>query len=416
MARNNSTQSHFWRKFFSRLALVLLSVVIIVWFLPRTSGPQFRYDERDSILEAFEPYYNYNSDVEKEQIANFRNTFKNGIPGLGHEYIEIIADRLHRLYQAGVMSTPEYSRIGKDTTSTIRVVSGKTASNLQINCIYSTIAAYEQLFLDEKLAPQRPLLQPCNLNEFIRPNLIYDKDRSETEKNDLLSRGEIVDEKTFRELSSFEHEMRRRSATSSTISSTIAGQSIFVLILIALFTIYLALFRKDYFEKPRSITMLYSFITIFPIVVSLMMEHNIFSVYAVPFAMTPIFIRVFMDSRTAFIAHVVMILICAAAVKYQYEFIIIQLVAGLVAIYSLRDLENRSQLFRTAFLVALGSSITYLALQLMQDNSILTMDHSMYKHFIANGVMLLFAYPLMLVVEKSWTRKLFANSAVSNMR
>ena len=446
MARNNSTQSHFWRKFFSRLALVLLSVVIIVWFLPRTSGPQFRYDvgkpwmyssliasfdfpiyktdeaiqsERDSILEAFEPYYNYNSDVEKEQIANFRNTFKNGIPGLGHEYIEIIADRLHRLYQAGVMSTPEYSRIGKDTTSTIRVVSGKTASNLQINCIYSTIAAYEQLFLDEKLAPQRPLLQPCNLNEFIRPNLIYDKDRSETEKNDLLStiprasgmvlagqkiidRGEIVDEHTFRQLSSFEHEMRRRSATSNTISSTIAGQSIFVLFLIALFTIYLALFRKDYFEKPRSITMLYSFITLFPIVVSLMIEHNIFSVYAVPFAMTPIFIRVFMDSRTAFISHVVMILICAAAVKYQYEFIIIQLVAGLVAIYSLRDLENRSQLFRTAFLVALGSSITYLALQLMQDNSIWQMDHDMYKYFIVNGILLLFAYPLMLIVEKAF--------------
>ena len=63
--------------------------------------------------------------------------------------------------------------------------------------------------------------------------------------------------------------------------------------------------------------------------------------------MVPIFIRVFMDSRTAFIAHVVMILICAAAVKYQYEFIILELVAGLVAIYSLRELSQRAQLFRT---------------------------------------------------------------------
>ena len=95
-----------------------------------------------------------------------------------------------------------------------------------------------------------------------------------------------------------------------------------------------------------------------------------------------------------------MTLICAAAVKYQYEFIIIQLVAGLVAIYSLRELSQRAQLFKTAILVTLASCAVYFALQLMQDNSILTMDHSMYKHFIANGVMLLFAYPLMLVVEK----------------
>lgn len=164
------------------------------------------------------------------------------------------------------MSTPEYSRIGKDTTATVRVVSGKTASSLQINCIYSTIAAYEQLFLDEKLAPQRQVLQRCNLNEYIRPNLIYDKERSETERNDLLStiprasgmvlagqkiidRGEIVDEQTFRELSSFEHEMRRRSASSSTISSTIAGQAIFVTILISLFTIYLGSVPQGLFRE-----------------------------------------------------------------------------------------------------------------------------------------------------------------------
>ena len=97
-----------------------------------------------------------------------------------------------------------------------------------------------------------------------------------------------------------------------------------------------------------------------------------------------------------------MVLICAAAVKYQYEFIIIQLVAGLVAIYSLRELSLRAQLFRTAFLVTLSSCIIYFALQLMQDNSILQMDHDMYKYFIVNGVLLLFAYPLMLIVEKTF--------------
>jgi putative nucleotidyltransferase with HDIG domain len=444
MNKFKTSEDSYWRNLLTRSVLVIVSVVIIVWFLPRNSGPQFRYDvgkpwmygsliakfdfpiyktdeaikaEQDSLLIQLEPYYNYKENVEKEQIAKFYEKYKDGIPGLSKDYVTTIIDRLHRLYQAGIMNQSDYSKNFKDSTSFVRVVNGKTATSVPINCIYSTMAAYEQLFMDEKLGAQRQILQKCNLNEYLTPNLTYDKERSETERADIISsvaiasgmvltgqkiidRGEIVDEHTFRVLSSFEREMVRRSANSSEVSSTIAGQTLFVGIIMILFTLYIALFRKDYFEKPRSLMMLYALITIFPILVSLMMEHNVLSVYVLPFAIVPIFIRVFMDSRTAFISHVVMTLICAAAVKYQYEFIIIQLVAGLVAIYSLRELSQRAQLFKTAILVTLASCAVYFALQLMQDNSILTMDHSMYKHFIANGVMLLFAYPLMLVVEK----------------
>lgn len=444
MNKFKTSEDSYWRNLLTRSALVIVSVVIIVWFLPRNSGPQFRYDvgkpwmygsliakfdfpiyktdeaikaEQDSLLVQLEPYYNFRENVEKEQIAKFYEKYKDGIPGLSKDYVTTIIDRLHRLYQAGIMNQADYSKNFKDSTSFVRVINGRTATSVPINCIYSTMAAYEQLFMDEKLGAQRQILQKCNLNEYLTPNLTYDKERSETERADVISsvalasgmvltgqkiidRGEIVDEHTFRVLSSFEREMVRRSANSSEVSSTIAGQALFVGIIMILFTLYIALFRKDYFEKPRSLMMLYALITIFPILVSLMMEHNVLSVYVLPFAIVPIFIRVFMDSRTAFISHVVMTLICAAAVKYQYEFIIIQLVAGLVAIYSLRELSQRAQLFKTAILVTLASCAVYFALQLMQDNSILTMDHSMYKHFIANGVMLLFAYPLMLVVEK----------------
>ncbi len=443
---NNNTNERINKRITTWIVIVLATTALIVWFLPRTSGPQFRYDvgkpwmyssmiakfdfpiyktdeaiemEKDSIMNSFEPYYNYDIKIENEQVRRFHEKFKEGIEGLPYEYVNIIEDRLHRLYQAGIMNTPEYSEIFKDSTSMIRMVVGKSATSVQINCIYSTIAAYEQIFLDEKLGPQRLILQKCNLNEYIVPNLIFDKERNETEKNDLLSsvaiasgivlsgqkiidRGEIIDEHTYRVLSSFEREMKRRSASTNEIPSTIAGQCLFVLILIILFTIYLYLYRREYLMKIRSILMLYTMITIFPVIVSLMMEHSILSVYLLPFAIAPIFIRIFMDSRTAFIAHVVMVLICAAAVKYQYEFIIIQIVAGIVAIYSLNELSQRAQLFKTAILVTIASSAMYFALQLMQDNSILQMDHSMYKYLIINGVLLLFAYPLMYLIEKTF--------------
>lgn len=433
-----------WRNFLSRTLLVLITVLLIVWALPRNESKQFRYDigkpwmygsfiakfdfpiyktdeaikeQEDSLLETYQPYYNYDPAVEKKQVSKFLADYQNGIPGLPHNYVRLIADRLHRLYQAGIMDTPEYNEAYRDSTSQVRLVSGNKAQSISLACVYSTLSAYEQLFIDEQIAMQRPILQRCNLNNYIEPNLIYDKGKSETERNDLLSsippasgmvmsgqkvidRGDIVDEYTYRVLSSFEREIKRRSATQTQITNTIIGQVIFVTLMVFLFTMYLGLFRRDYFNKPRSIAMLYTLITLFPVVVSLMMRHNFLSVYMLPFAMVPIFVRVFMDSRTAFVCHVTMILICTTAVRYQYEFIIIQLVAGLIAIYSLRELTRRAQVFKTAILVGIGSTFVYLALQLMQDNDFSSMDHDMYYHFVVNAVLLLIAYPMMYIIEK----------------
>lgn len=433
-----------WRNFLSRTLLVLITVLLIGWALPRNESKQFRYDigkpwmygsfiakfdfpiyktdetikeQEDSLLETYQPYYNYDPAVEKKQVSKFLADYQNGIPGLPHNYVRLIADRLHRLYQAGIMDTPEYNEAYRDSTSQVRLVSGNSAQSISLGCVYSTLSAYEQLFIDEQIAMQRPILQRCNLNNYIEPNLIYDKGKSETERNDLLSsippasgmvmsgqkvidRGDIVDEYTYRVLSSFEREIKRRSATQTQITNTIIGQVIFVTLMVFLFTMYLGLFRRDYFNKPRSIAMLYTLITLFPVVVSLMMRHNFLSVYMLPFAMVPIFVRVFMDSRTAFVCHVTMILICTTAVRYQYEFIIIQLVAGLIAIYSLRELTRRAQVFKTAILVGIGSTFVYLALQLMQDNDFSSMDHDMYYHFVVNAVLLLIAYPMMYIIEK----------------
>ena len=446
MNKYDMSERNQWKKILSRMALVLISVVIIVLFIPRNSGPQFRYDvgkpwmygsliakfdfpiyktdeaikqERDSLLRNFEPYFNFKENMESAQMTRFFEDFTGGLPGMPATYTNIVADKLHQLYKSGIMGATEFSSIAQDTTKMIRVIDGKTAYSVRISRVLSTMTAYEQIYLDERLAPYRAQLQRCNLNEYIEPNLIYDKERSEAEKNDLLGqiplasgmvlagqkivdRGEIVDDYTFRVLSSFEKETQRRSASTTAVPSTIAGQVIFVSLFIILFTMYLGMFRRDYFSKPRSIAMLYAMITVFPILVSLMIEHNVFSVYILPFAMAPIFIRVFMDSRTAFLTHIVMVMLCAAAVKYQYEFIIVQLVAGLVAIYSLRELSQRGQLFKTALFVTLASCAIYFALQLMTDNTFTTVDNSVYKYFVINGIMLLFVYPLMLIIEKTF--------------
>lgn len=428
----------------TRVSLVVLTVILIVWFLPRGEGRLFHYDEgrpwaygeliakfdfpvfkteealqaeRDSVVNNFQPYYNKDTDIGKREVQKFLNTYKGGLPGIPLQYISIIANKLVGFYERGIMEPQDYATIAKDTMRQLRIVEGKEAISTNIKGVISTIGAYEQLFQDPALEPMKSTLQKCNLNEYIVANLKYDRERSETERQDMLSlipqasgmvlegqriidRGDIVDAYTSRVLSSLEQAMERRNATDDAQKATIIGQSIYVFILVLLFTTYLVLFRADYFDKPRSITMLYAIIVIFPIMVSLMMQFNKFSVYIIPFGMAPIFARVFMDSRTAFITHATMTLICAVAVTYQYEFIIVQLVAGLVAIYSLRDLERRSQIFLTAILVVLGSAMVYLALQLIQSYDLSKLDKTIYIHFAINGFLLLFTYPLMLIIEK----------------
>ena len=440
-------EENIWHCLAIRCGLVFLTSLIIIWFLPRNEAKQYAYEigepwhygtliakfdfpiyktdetvqrERDSLLHSFQPYYNYDSSVESVQTAKLRvELAKAGTlpPGFAQALIE----KLHRLYQTGIMGTPQYNSFNNDTTSQIRVVFGKDAESRKVSLLFSTMTAYEQLLDDGYLAKERLLMQRLNMNDYIMPNLILDKNRTETARNDLLSgvtpasgmvmagqkiigQGDMVDDYNYRVLNSMEKEIDRRQAGKTQITRHFVGNIIYVVAFVLLFTLYLTLFRRDYFSKPRCVAMLYTFIALFPLCVSLMMEHSYFSfsVYVLPFAMGPIFVRIFMDSRTAFITHLVTVLISACALRYQFDFIIIQTIAGLIAIYSLREVSTRSQIFRTALWVFVSTCAMYFALKLMESNGDMRFGRSMYYHFLINGVLLLLAYPLMFVVEKTF--------------
>ena len=440
-------EENIWHSLAIRAGLVFLTSFIIIWFLPRNEAKQYAYEigepwhygtliakfdfpvyktdetvqrERDSLLHSFQPYYNYDNSVEPVQTAKLRvELAKAGTlpPGFAQALIE----KLHQLYQTGIMGTPQYNSFNNDTTSHIRVVFGKDAESRKVSFIYSTMTAYELLLDDSYLSKERLLMQRLNMNDYIMPNLILDRNRTETARNDLLSgispasgmvmagqkiigQGDMVDDYNYRVLNSMEKEIERRQVGKSQITRHFVGNIIYVISFMLLFTLYLTLFRRDYFSKPRCVAMLYTFIALFPLCVSLMMEHSYFSfsVYVLPFAMGPIFVRIFMDSRTAFVTHLITVLISACALRYQFDFIIIQTIAGLIAIYSLREVSTRSQIFRTALWVFVATCAMYFALKLMESNGDMRFGRSMYYHFLINGVLLLLAYPLMFVVEKTF--------------
>ena len=148
--------------------------------------------------------------------------------------------------------------------------------------------------------------------------------------------------------------------------------------------------------------MLYTFIVIFALLTALFVRNTFIHVYILPYAMVPIFIRIFMDSRTAFMTHTTMVLICANMLQHPFEFTVVELVAGLVAITSLRELSKRSQLFRTALIITLACVIVNLAFDWTKATALSQIDYSIYNYLIFNGIALLFAYPLLYLIEKTF--------------
>ena len=435
-----------WHDFLIRAALVIGTVAIIAWLMPRSNEFSFNVEkgrpwiysdlsapfdfpiykseeivnkERDSLMRLYEPYYIINKDISGNEIRQFYKDYSDGIPGLENDYLSIIANRLRDIYATGIMNSAEYNELHQDTTRLIRIIDGKNASSVSINEINSVVSAYEQIFLDQTLAEHQDILKKCNLNDYLAPNLTYDKERSEASLNELhnsiplatglvqrgqkiIDRGDIIDTKTYNILMSYKKEMERKLGNDPRLSLTILGQILYVAIIVTCFTIFLSLFRKDYFEKARSSAMLYALIIIFTGIACLMVGHSVLHIYMLPFAMVPIFVRVFMDSRTAFMAHLTTVLVCACTLQHPLEFIAVETVAGLVAIFSLRELSSRSQLFWTAVLITVGMGLTNLALDWIRTSDISHMNYSEYNYIIINGMLLFCSYPLLYLIEKAF--------------
>ena len=444
MAATFRRNSIFLRNLLTRIVLTLLAAVVIVWFLPRAETVHYRYDvgkpwtggtliakfqfpiyksdeviaaERDSVRDSFQPYYVVDSEIEESALASLAKDIDTDFPEQARSYKNIILQELHRYYEQGIMPPNAQGLSSTDSATIVRVVRGRSAVPTPLGELYTIKSAYQQLLSNPLIVASRQVVQRMNLDRYIHANLRYDEQRSESEMQELLNsvaesdgmvmagqkivdKGDIVDERTARILLSLEKESLRQSTDSKETLYRMGGQAVIVLLLLSLLTTYIALFRRDYFDKPRSLLMVYVLTVFFPVVVSLMMRHAFLNIYLLPFALAPMFIRVFLDSRTAFMVHLVLVLLCAVAVKYQYEFIVVQLVAGLVAIYSLREVSKRSQVFVASLLVTLVSIAVYYVLQVVQIGDSINTDRSMYVFFIGNGVLLLLAYPLMYIIEK----------------
>ena len=377
--------------------------------------------ERDSLLTSYQPYFTVDKNAEKNMQTKFRDdynqTLKFFLPNT--DYFRHINRTLKHIYERGVLSNNDAQMLVEDSVQSVLLVDKNVATSQVTDQLFTIKEAYEYLLNADTAHFSKRVLQSCNLVNYLTSNITYDMEKSEAALNDLISsvawakglmqngqriidRGEIINEDTYDILNSLRQEWEKRSETVQEIRLTFMGQALLVSILVICFMIYLELFRKDYYERKRSVLLLFALIVFFPVVLSIMVEQNLSNVYVIPMAMIPIIIGIFLDSRTAFMAHTIIVLICSIFLRYPHEFIILQMATGMTAIYSLRELSQRSQLLRTALIVVICYTLLYFAFELIQEDDLTKLNTRMYMYFIINGILLLFAYPLLFILEKTF--------------
>lgn len=379
-------------------------------------------DELDNLCREEGPYYRVDESIKDEQLRAFSDTF----PSIAERY-DIprqvgtnIRNILAEYYDNGIVTDDDYRQMSKQRVRAVNVYNeAKEARKRDFSDMMSVKNVYEDIRANH--SDLRTYIQRLKLNQFITPNLTYDKAKTESAVHDartridsisghvtagqiIVDKNQIVSSDVYNKLESLETYLNGDKHKKTDDWLQFFGQAIFISLFVISLVIFLVQFRSDYLYGNNHALLISLLCIIFPVVTYQLVKHQMLQVYILPYCILPIYVRVFMDSRTAFITHIVCIMLSAIALRQPFEFVGLQMAAGLTAIYSLRQLTQRSELFRAIVYVTMVSLLFRFCTDLLRISSLSDVMrpeyYYTYIYIMVNGVILLISYQLLFPVER----------------
>ena len=380
---------------------------------------------RDSIDKAFVPFVKRENAAVQNLVANFRDSVSKYLPKSRAEFLSQV---LFTAYQRGIVDNKLYDRIHKTDQGHLRTSSMQNGTNsvesIDATEMLSQPKAFQ--FVDsvyhaglsgsaasEKLSEDVIRLLSASLS----PNIVLD-----TETNDkfleqeyltvngalgviktgqrIVDRGEIVTPQIFTNLNTYMEMAEQNNQADNSHTYYILGQALYLMVCFLALFVFLSICRKRFMMRVKNMIFLITFIMAFTVFAILMFEYVGNGIYFVPFAAIPVVIRVFFDSRTAIFSLLVAVMMSALVAVQPFQFIFMEMAAGLTAAFSLNTLERRSQLLRSAFFSFLAYWVTYVIMTLITEGDLESYDWHLVGIFGINAVILSFAYFLVLILEK----------------
>ncbi len=341
------------------------------------------------------------------KIDTASDTYKNVLSGC----IQIVKELY---YNPGIAEFPD-SLLKKPSFTLIYV---QNDSSTEEEFTYSFITPKEALNefkhkIYQKYTGILDLSKSDLLPNYFTANIIYNKELSEQIQNQLInnisltyglvqkgekiiSTGEIVSKDKFILLESLQHEYQKNVYN----PSLILGQLLTILFGMLMIYLFLYHYRKDILSHLTKTSFILSLMIIFILIAKLVSTWDAVSLYLVPFALLPIIIHSFYDSRLALFIHNITILIISYFLPNSFEFLFMQFMVGVTSIFALTNVRRRGQLFLAAIFIFLTYSIIYFGIAIVQSENIKEIEWNNFAWFAGNALMVLAAYPLIYIFEK----------------
>ena len=331
-----------------------------------------------------------------------------------------LLERLNEVYEVGVISLQDKQEFEHLGVEKVIVLEGNSVKGkVLLNSIFTPKTAYDyiiskasvEVWIDDNL------LKTSDIVEYIEPNLLVDKVKTDqalqiivdgvmltsgmVQKGEkIIDKGEVVVEESYQILKSLQRAVDGDELSQGEDVWKIIGNVVLILVLIILFFAYFVLFRPKVLESIRATEFMILMMLGILGLLALVTQYLELNEYLVPFAMLALVVRVFFDSRTALYVHIITVLLAGQMVPDATEFVFLQILVGMVAVSSLKDMNSRAQLVKSALFIFVVYGVSFVAMELARGVEVERVDWSMLFVFALNSVALLFAYGLIFIIEK----------------
>jgi putative nucleotidyltransferase with HDIG domain len=225
--------------------------------------------------------------------------------------------------------------------------------------------------------------------------------RGMVQKGELIvSNGTIITPEIYNKLASLREAYENDAKLAGNMEWLVIGQLLLVSLCMIMVVMFLKLFRKDIYANTKLISLILMVITGMLVVLSIAMRMKVPSVYYIPYCAVPIIIRILFDTRLALNIHVLVILLAGFYVPNSFEFVFIQTVVGMGALYSIKNLVKRAQFLTSALIILCTYFVSFIGVSFIRNGSVTEIEWINFLPFIFSVLLSLLAYPLIYVFEK----------------
>jgi len=431
---------------FYKSLLILSSSVLILYIFPL--GGQFKYEFQKGRVWQYPDFYSpfdfsilkSETEVKKDEATALKNlklylradeTIKNQVYSKYAEaFIGFFQDQqnpmvldslydfgkqlLDEVYFYGVLP-PNYVHQGNPE---ILLIQGQTEIPILVNKFFKPEKLFEFIgsrVVNSSYVPFEDMYKDLFF-ELIVPNVSLDKNFYETAKAQVLqnisrsrgfipsgklivAEGALVDEETFEILNSLRKEFTLQQEGQSSYW-VLFGYSILIVLTFTLLLLFLNIYRFSIYEDNRKLTFIFFNILVVIISVTLTINYNTNYVFAVPICILPLIIKAFFDARLGLFIHLLTVLLLGFIVPNSFEFVFLQITAGIVTIQSVAQLYRRANLFISVGQIVLVYLTGYVAFTSIQEGNLLQINFAPMGLFMLNGLLMLFVQPLIYIYER----------------